>query len=75
MIFHFPIKNPAKGRVFWMERIQESVLVSTLKRRSALLTQLKTRPEKWKQPPDEVALATVTVPIAWLSGDTESLQA
>jgi hypothetical protein len=58
-----------------MERIQESVLVSTLKRRSALLTRTKTRPGKWKQPPDEVALATVTVPVAWLSGDTESRQA
>ena len=58
-----------------MERIQESVLVSTLKRRSALLTRSKTKPEKRMRPPVEVALLTVTVPVARFSGDTESHQA
>ena len=58
-----------------MERIQESVLVSTLKRRSALLTQMKANPGEQPKPPGEVALPTVTVPVAQLSGDRESPQA
>ena len=58
-----------------MERIQESVLVSTLKRRSALLTHPKTNPGEMPGPSGEAALLTVTVPVARFSGDKESPQA
>ena len=66
MIFHFPIKTPAKGRVFWMERIQESVLVSTLKRRSALLTHPQIKGVESVMHPNRVAQPTGTSTVGLL---------
>ena len=63
------------GRFCREEHVQESVLVSTLKRRSALLTLLKINPGELPEPSGEAALLIGTVPVARLSGDKESPQA
>ena len=55
-------KTPPKAG-FFEEHVQESVLVSTLKRRSALLTQIQTKGGEFIVSPCLVALSTVTVTV------------
>jgi len=63
-VFRLPTKKPRQRRSFCREeRVQESVLVSTLKRRSALLTQTQTKSEDLIVSPFLVALSTGTVPV------------
>ena len=62
--FLWPIKKPRQRRGFLREEhIQESVLVSTLKRRSALLTQIQTKGGESFVSPCLVALSTGTVTV------------
>ena len=56
-------KAPPKAGLFREEHIQESVLVSTLKRRSALLTQIQTKGGESFVSPCLVALSTGTVTV------------
>ncbi|CRY93365.1 hypothetical protein SynWH8103_02685 [Synechococcus sp. WH 8103] len=54
-----------------MEHVQESVLVSTLKRRSALLTHSQTNGEETNIQLQQVGLSTGTVTVAGLRVDRE----
>ena len=62
-------KSPAEGRGRnQVEHIQESVLVSTLKRCSALLTQLEHRSVESFLATKQVGLSTGTVPVGRFTG-------
>ena len=56
-------KAPPKAELLREEHIQESVLVSTLKRRSALLTQIQLKGGESDVSPCLVALSTGTVTV------------
>ena len=56
-------KAPPKAGLFREEHIQESVLVSTLKRSSALLTQIQAKGRESNVSPCLVALSTGTVTV------------
>ena len=67
-------KTPPKAGVF-EEHVQESVLVSTLKRRSALLTQLKIKALKLRLVVLPDSLETGTVPLSSVGSCKGSLAA
>ena len=63
-VFLLPTKKPRQRRSFCREEhIQESVLVSTLKRRSALLTHMQTKGRNSVVSPCLAALSTGTVTV------------